>query len=236
MKVSLSILALCTVLLVTGPGHAETASDKQVSPANPLERWDPFGSVNRRIYRFNAGFDRWVLLPVVKGYRFVVPTPARKAARNFFDNLDQVTVFANCVLQLDLPKGVTTLGRFIVNTTVGIAGLWDPASRIGVPAYTEDFGLTLGRYGVGSGPYLVLPLLGPSSLRAGTGLVADRLMLWGVEAGILGDLTIVLSAVFPVEVIVQRDATSFVYGELGPFEYELVRYLYLEYREALLTQ
>ena len=236
MKAFLSILTLCTCLLVGGPGHAETASDNQTFSSNPLERWDPLGSINRRVYRFNAGFDRWVLLPVVKGYRFVVPTPARKAARNFFDNLDQVTVFANCVLQLDLPKGVTTLGRFIVNTTVGIGGLWDPASRIDVPVYTEDFGLTLGRYGVGSGPYLILPLLGPSSLRAGTGLVADRLMLWGVETSILGDLTIVLSAVFPVEVMVQRDSTPFVYGELGPFEYELVRYLYLEYREALLTQ
>lgn len=236
MKSLLSLLILLILLLHSGPGQAETAAGKEVLPPNPLERWDPLGSANRRIYRFNAGFDRWVLLPVVKGYRFVVPTPGRKAARNFFDNLDQVTVFANCVLQLDLPKSVTTLGRFIVNTTVGIGGLWDPASRIGVPAYSEDFGLTLGRYGVGSGPYLVLPLLGPSSLRAGTGLVADRLMLWGVEAGILGDLTIVLSAVFPVEVMVQRDGTSFVYGELGPFEYELVRYLYLEYREALLTQ
>ncbi|MEE3327658.1 MAG: VacJ family lipoprotein [Myxococcota bacterium] len=236
MKTFLSLGFLLAVLLFSGPGHADPSAGKQVAPPNPLERWDPLGPVNRRIYRFNAGFDRWVLLPVVEGYRFVVPTPARKAARNFFDNLDQVTVFANCVLQLDLPKGVTTLGRFIVNTTVGIGGLWDPASLIDVPSYTEDFGLTLGRYGVGEGPYLVLPLLGPSSLRAGTGLVADRLMLWGVEAGILGDLTIVLSAVFPVEVMVQRDAASFVYGELGPFEYELVRYLYLEYRDALLTQ
>lgn len=236
MKSLLSVFTLLALLVIGSPSQAESSFQPEATPPNPLERWDPLGPANRRIYRFNAGFDRWVLLPVVRGYRFVVPTPARKAARNFFDNLDQVTVFANCVLQLDLPKGVTTLGRFIVNTTVGIGGLWDPASRIDVPEYTEDFGLTLGRYGVASGPYLVLPLLGPSSLRAGTGLVADRLMLWGVEAGILGDLTIVLSAVFPVEVMVQRDGTSFVYGELGPFEYELVRYLYLEYREALLTQ
>ena len=235
MRRLLSILLLSTLVLAS-PSQAEGSSVKETTLKNPLERWDPIGPVNRHIYRFNAGFDRWVLLPVTQGYRFVVPKPARKAARNFFSNLDEVTVFANCVLQLDFHKSVSTLGRFIVNTTVGIGGLWDPASRIGVDGYNEDFGLTLGHYGVGPGPYLVLPLFGPSSLRAGTGLVADRLMLWGVEVGILGDLTIVLSAVFPVEVIVERDGTSFVYGELGPFEYELVRFLYLEYRAALLTQ
>ena len=223
-------------LCLGGPSFAESSNRQEVAPRNPLERWDPIGPANRHIYRFNAGFDRWVLLPIVRGYRFVVPTPARKAARNFFSNLDEVTVFANCVLQLDFHKSASTLGRFIVNTTVGIGGLWDPASRIGIEGYEEDFGLTLGHYGVGPGPYLVIPVLGPSSLRAGTGLVADRLMLWGVETAILGDLTIVLSAVFPVEVIVERDGTSFVYGELGPFEYELVRFLYLEYRAALLTQ
>ncbi len=229
-----SAVLIMALLSGLSPG---ISSAEQPSPtqANPLERWDPIAPFNRHVYRFNAGFDRWVLMPIVKGYRFIFPTLVRKAATNFFSNFDEITVFANCVLQLNFHKSVSTLGRFVVNSTVGIGGLWDPASRIGVYGYDEDFGQTLGHYGVGAGPYLVIPLLGPSSLRDGTGLVADRLMLWGVETAILGDLTIVLSAVFPVEVVVERDGTSFTYGELGPFEYELVRYLYLEYRAALIS-
>ena len=226
---------LMVLLNLSTPALAQKVEINDVRP-NPLERWDPIAPFNRHVYRFNAGFDHWVLMPVVRGYRFIVPTPVRKAARNVFSNFDEVTVFTNCVLQLNFHKSINTLGRFIINSTVGIAGIWDPASRIGIHGYDEDFGQTLGHYGVGAGPYLVIPILGPSSLRAGTGLVADRLMLGGVETAILGDLTIVLSAVFPVEVIVERDGTAFRYGELGPFEYELVRYLYLEYRSALLRE
>ena len=84
-----------------------------------------------------------------------------------------------------------------------------------------------------AGPYLVVPLLGPSSLREGTGQIADRLLIWGVEYAILGDLQYVFSALYPAEILVSRNATNFIYGELGPFEYELVRYFFMEYREAL---
>lgn len=228
-------LALLLAICVLATPCSSWAKDPAPVVTNPLEKWDPIGPVNRYVYRFNGGFDHWVMLPILRGYRFIFPKPVRKAALNFFSNFDEITVLANCLIQLEPRKSAGTLARFIVNSTVGIAGLWDPASRIGLTGYDEDFGLTLGHYGAGAGPYIVIPLLGPSSLRDGTGLVADRMMLWGVEAAILGDLTIVLSAVFPVEVIVERDGTAFMYGELGPFEYELVRYLYLEYRSALIN-
>ncbi|MAJ60800.1 MAG: hypothetical protein CBC48_12845 [bacterium TMED88] len=228
------IIASLIFLATASPGQAQEQTKTSVTqPANPLDRWDPLGGFNRRVYRFNANFDRWVVMPLVRGYRFIFPSFARTGFQNFFANIDEVTVFSNSVLQLAPKKAVGTLARTVINTTFGLAGLWDPATRVGLKAYNEDFGQTLGHYGVPPGPYLVVPLLGPSSLREGTGQIADRLLIWGVEYAILGDLQYVFSALYPAEILVSRNATNFIYGELGPFEYELVRYFFMEYREAL---
>jgi len=230
-----TLIAGLVFLTAVSPGHAQKQPEAPATPeaTNPLDRWDPLGGFNRRVYRFNARFDRWIVMPLVRGYRFIFPSFARTAFQNFFANIDEVTVFSNSILQLAPEKAVGTLARTVINTTFGLAGLWDPATRVGLEAYNEDFGQTLGHFGVPPGPYLVVPLLGPSSLREGTGQIADRLLIWGVEYAILGDLQYVFSALYPAEILVSRNATNFIYGELGPFEYELVRYFFMEYREAL---
>lgn len=204
-----------------------------IGPA-PIDRKDPLETVNRRIYRFNAVFDKWVFLPALRTYRLLVPSPLRRGFSNFLSNLDQITSLTNSILQLDAKKSAGTLGRLIVNTTLGCAGVADPASHIGLIDYNEDFGQTLGRWGVGPGAYLVLPIAGPSSLRDGIGFgldVALRSYLQSqvIDASLLDPPYIAWATGQGLQA---RDDQPFRYGEAGPFEYELVRYFYLEHRRA----
>jgi len=135
---------------------------------------DPLERMNRHVFRFNDRVDQWVLVPVTNAYQFVVPSPVRMTVRRFFRNLKSPIYFANNLLQLRFCDAAETLGRFVMNTTTGIGGLFDPASEVGWGAHPADFGQTLGVYGVASGPYLVIPLLGPTTLRDGTGDLVDR--------------------------------------------------------------
>ncbi len=137
------------------------------APGDPLER------MNRATYRFNDAVDRTVLKPVATGYRDHVPQLVRTGVDNFLENLAFPTTIVNDLLQLKIKDTLIDLGRFAVNTTLGIGGLLDPASHFGIPRNDEDFGQTLGRWGVPAGPYLVLPFLGPSSLRDAPSLYAD---------------------------------------------------------------
>lgn len=143
---------------------------------------DPAEGLNRGIFKFNEVLDTSVLKPVAKGYRAVVPQPARTGVRNFLHNLKTPTILANNVLQGDMPAAGVTLTRFVTNTLIGVGGLFDVAAKGGLPYQEEDFGQTLGTWGVESGPYLVLPLLGPSSARDTAGLLvdtyADPVRLW----------------------------------------------------------
>lgn len=197
-----------------------------------MTRYDPIEKANRAIYRFNADFDRWIFLPVLKVWRAVLPGPVRKGLSNALSNLDGVTVLANSILQLSPEKSAGTLGRFLVNSTVGVAGLWDPASKIGLPLYDEDFGQTLGHWGVGPGPYLVFPVMGPSSLRDTFGSAADRSLLLFTLNAATDDWVDENQWIFIFDAVQARDDFAFRYDELGtPFEYDLIRYLYLEYRQ-----
>ncbi len=126
---------------------------------------DPLEPMNRGIFWFNEQLDRWILEPVAIGYDFVLPERAQDSVGNFFDNLRFPVVLANDVLQGKLRQAGVDVGRFGINTTVGILGLFDPATGWGLEASDEDFGQTLGRWGVGPGPYLVIPIFGPSGLR-----------------------------------------------------------------------
>jgi phospholipid-binding lipoprotein MlaA len=146
---------------------AGCATTNMGSPGDPLER------MNRATYRFNNGIDRAVLRPVARGYRDHVPHVVQEGIDNFLDNLAFTTTIVNDLLQLKIKDTLVDLGRFTVNTTLGIGGLFDPASRFGIPRNDEDFGQTLGRWGVPSGPYLVIPFLGPSSLRDAPSLYVD---------------------------------------------------------------
>jgi phospholipid-binding lipoprotein MlaA len=137
---------------------------------------DPYEQTNREIFKFNQKVDRNVLLPVAKAYVAVVPKPARNGLHNFFTNLDLPVTFANDVLQGEATRASQTFGRFGVNSTLGLGGLFDVASSFGIPSHSEDFGQTLAVYGVGAGPYLVLPILGPDNPRDATGQIADIFM------------------------------------------------------------
>jgi phospholipid-binding lipoprotein MlaA len=131
--------------------------------------------VNRGIFQFNETLDGWIMEPVATGWDFVLPVRVQLCVANFFTNLMLPVRFANDVLQLKLVKAFDDTGRFVVNTLVGVGGLFDPASRAGIPMHDEDFGQTLGHWGVPPGPYLVLPLLGPSNPRDGVGLAVDSM-------------------------------------------------------------
>lgn len=134
---------------------------------------DPFESFNRGMYQFNDTVDKAVVKPAAKGYNAVMPAPGKMMVSNFFSNLDDVIVAINDLLQFKIVRAISDSGRIVVNTTVGLLGLVDVASHVGLEKHNEDFGQTLGRWGIGSGPYLVLPFFGPSSVRDGAGLYAD---------------------------------------------------------------
>jgi phospholipid-binding lipoprotein MlaA len=130
--------------------------------ANPRDPWESF---NRQVYGFNEGLDEAVVKPVAIAYQDVTPALLRTGVSNFFGNLSDIWSLVNNVLQLKPKESVETLARVGVNTTIGLAGVLDVATELKLQKHSEDFGQTLGRWGVPTGPYLVLPLLGPSTLR-----------------------------------------------------------------------
>jgi phospholipid-binding lipoprotein MlaA len=134
---------------------------------------DPFESFNRKIYTFNESLDKNVLKPVAKGYNAALPKTARIMLNNFFSNLDDVGVTVNDLLQLKFKQGASDGIRVMVNSTIGILGLINVADRL--DKHNEDFGQTLGYWGISSGPYLMLPFFGPSSVRDSVGLYGDSL-------------------------------------------------------------
>jgi phospholipid-binding lipoprotein MlaA len=137
---------------------------------------DPLEPMNRKILDFNLFLDRMLLKPVALGYRWVVPEFGRNRMRNFLDNLGEPVIFINDSLQGELSRAHTTFARFLFNTTFGVGGLWDQASKIGLEKQSGDFGQTLYSWGVPDGPYLVLPLLGPSNPRDAIGIAVDSYM------------------------------------------------------------
>ncbi|MEC9291445.1 MAG: VacJ family lipoprotein [Pseudomonadota bacterium] len=190
---------------------------------------DPLEGMNRKIFAFNHMLDTAIISPIVKGYQFVTPDFAEKGVRNFFDNLYTPTVIINQVLQGKPKEALQSTGRFAMNSTIGIGGLFDVATDGGMPKYQEDFGQTLGAWGVGSGPYLVLPVFGPSSVRDGVGRFADRYT---------NPITYIQdnddkNRMFALSVIDARTRyqgmETFVTGE----KYEFMRDAYLQRREYL---
>jgi phospholipid-binding lipoprotein MlaA len=139
-------------------------------PPNPD---DPFEGFNRSMYKFNDTLDKYVLKPVAKGYQAVTPDPVDKGISNFFSNLGDIFVIFNDLFQLKFGQAASDTARFVLNTTFGVLGIFDVSTEFGLPKHNEDFGQTMGYWGVESGPYLVLPFFGPSSVRDGIGLVAD---------------------------------------------------------------
>lgn len=135
---------------------------------------DPWERYNRTVFAFNSELDAAVVKPLAQGYQAVVPELFRTMVRNFFDNLGDLSSSLHHLIQAEPSQAAMAGGRFLVNSTVGFLGIADPASELGLPKSREDFGLTLGVWGVQPGPYLVLPLFGPSTVRDGIGFAVDR--------------------------------------------------------------
>lgn len=141
-------------------------------PGGPT-KGDPFESYNRAMFSFNEGLDEYVLRPVAEGYDAVLPSPIKKGITNFFSNLGDIFVILNDLLQFKFSQAVEDTGRFVFNSTIGLYGLFDVATPMGLPKHDEDFGQTLATWGVGDGPYIVLPFFGSRTLRSTAGLITE---------------------------------------------------------------
>jgi phospholipid-binding lipoprotein MlaA len=239
----LPIAALC--LAVTISGCATTAatlpaevpamhSASEVTDEHVAMTPDPWFGFNRSMYKFNYNLDKYVLLPVVGGYEFITPTFVQTGVSNVFNNIGEVRNFTNCVFQLKGMQTLTTLGRFVTNSTIGIGGLFDVATRMGMERQVEDFGQTLGYWGVGTGNYIVLPLFGPSNVRDTGGLVVDSTLRYALTTTVFnsvggmsdGTETTIKNSITVLETIDARHQQKFRYnGSQYPFEYDMVRWL-----------
>ena len=205
----------------TGVGVIITPAD-----APSMYTYDPLEHINRFTYRFNARFDEHVFLPVANGYRRM-PSPVRSGVHNFFRNLGEIPSTANYILQWRLGNSARSLGRFVINSTLGIGGLFDVASKFKLPGEPTGFGATLSTWGMHPGPYLVIPILGPSTLRDGAGFLGDYGLQYGIN---IVDLYRGWQSygVGGVNAVDQRANIDFrYYGSGSPFEYETMRFLYV---------
>lgn len=239
MKRALIASAL-TVTLLAGCASKPpptTPAQKQLSDFNTPDKgyrvdiYDPLEGFNRGVYVFNARFDEYVFLPLVDGYRYVTPDPLEDRISDFFSNLTEVSTFVNSLLQFNFKHAGRAAHRFFVNSTVGLLGFIDIATMVGVPQEREDFGQTLGVWGAGEGPYLVLPILGPSNLRDTTGIVVDTLATSAAVPEDVADDPAYLAIWNGLRPIDTRKNTAFRYYQTGtPFEYDQIRLLYTQKR------
>ncbi|CAN7411384.1 VacJ family lipoprotein [Pseudorhodoferax sp. LjRoot39] len=215
--------AIAGVLVLALLGGCATGPN--ADPRDPLE---PF---NRGVYSFNEGVDRAVLKPVAQVYNDTLPSPVRTGVRNFFNNLADAWTAVNALLQLRGQAAVESLFRFQVNTVFGLGGLIDIASDADIPRHREDFGKTLGRWGVPTGPYLVLPLLGPSTIRDTAALPVDT---WGNPVSHLDDhgARYGLYGLRIIDTRAQLLRTSTVLDEAALDKYSFTRDIYLQLRGA----
>lgn len=215
------LVAVAALLSATG-GCATTAAN----PADPLE---PF---NRAMFGFNENVDKAVLKPVARGYRAVTPPMVRTGVTNFFANLEDLWISANNLMQGKVEWALGDLLRFTFNSSFGLLGVIDIASDMGLEKHNEDFGQTLGHWGVGSGAYLVLPLLGPSTVRDGAARVVD----W--QGDVVGNLNAVpvRNSLYATRVVSERsnlfDATNLL-EEAALDKYTFVRDSWLQRRRSL---
>jgi len=199
---------------------------------------EPF---NRRMYAFNTQIDKKIVYPASRIYAAVVPKPIRKGISNFYNNFSEIPTFVNSVLQLKPGKAVNALGRFVVNSTVGVLGVADVAKNMGMKRDPETMGDTLGHYGVKTGSFLVLPVLGPSDLRDAVGAGIDSISEGAVrrvaEEKLFFDTGVFDKNIygFTKPVVTGLNASSMIgmrYGDLNsPFEYDLVKAIYYNYRK-----
>jgi phospholipid-binding lipoprotein MlaA len=214
------------------PPLPDRPPDRTISDMVDID--DPLERFNRQVYAFNYEFDRLVFLPVVDAYEFVLPQVIRDRINDFLANFDDVVTAANLLLQARPGRAAQTLFRVGINLGLGFFGTVDVASAVGMVRYSEDFGQTLGYWGTTDGPYLVLPLLGPSNARDASGTVVDSFVIdpLGLLSNLNSDIAPYSYARTSVNAVDTRANTPFRYFETGsPFEYDYVRLLYTRKRE-----
>jgi len=240
------VTALTLMLTLAGCAATRAHTQAEVRPWHSINEFrdqryaevaDPWEGFNRGMYRFNFYFDKYIFLPVVTGYEFVTPDFVEDRISGVFNNLSEIRNLTNSMFQLKAAESATTLGRFLTNSTLGLGGMFDPATRFGLARQDQDFGKTLGYWGASSGPYLVLPIFGPSSLRDTGGLAVDYAISYGLYTavdpfGSTGNSFAWDAGVTALGAIDARHRQSFRYYESGyPFEYNVVRFIYHEQRE-----
>lgn len=209
---------------------AACASSSKVTEKHPD---DPFESLNREIYTLNKGLDTFIFKPIASIYYMAVPTPVRKGVTNFFSNVGDITVFANKVLQLQIHDAVRTAARFGMNSTFGIGGLFDIASEAGLYKMRADFGLTMAHYGYKKSAFLMLPAIGPSTIRDTGGLVGDWFLSpW---AYIDGDILLIFGGIDLVNIRANLLDDQYYFDYAAMDEYSFIRDIYLQRRDALIA-
>lgn len=205
------------------------------TPHNPDDPWEGW---NRSMHSFNEDLDHYVMKPIAKGYEFVTPEPVSQGITNFFSNIDDVGVILNDVFQLKFAQAGKDTGSFVLNSTVGLAGFFDVASEVDLPKNIEDFDQTLGYWGVPTGPYLVLPFIGPGSPRGVVGLIGDALMdplTYAMFAG--SAISAVGTAANAVEGVDKRAgllSSEKILDEAAVDRYEFIKTAYFQRREYLI--
>ena len=160
---------ICLILMVV----LSLSLSARAEPKNPISYEDPWQPFNKAVFEFNDALDTHALKPIAKGYNAITPVPVQQGITNIFSNLGEVSNTLNATLQLEGRDALTSLTRFTINSTVGLLGIFDVASTLGLEKKRKDFGMTLAIWGVPSGPYVVLPFLGPRTLRGTVGLIPD---------------------------------------------------------------
>lgn len=196
---------------------------------------DPFEGLNRSIYSFNDAVDRTVIDRLSRLYQAITPSFVDQGITNFFSNINDIVVVVNDILQLKLGQAVSDITRFVFNSTLGIGGLIDVATPLGLDKHNEDFGQTLARWGFGSGPYIVIPILGPSTLRDATGYVAATTLVSPLSyidntahyAGVL--------ALNYVDFKADLLSAESLIAETAIDEYEFTKNAYFDYRDNLIN-
>jgi phospholipid-binding lipoprotein MlaA len=234
-----TVLAACAATPATDLGTAppmHELTDSQREGDIPLRVYDPWEGTNRAVYKFNALFDEYVFLPVVRGYEFVTPDFIEERVTDFFSNLSEFRNAGNGLMQARPDAAGRAVIRLALNSTIGVAGMFDVATPLGVTQEPLDFGLTLGRWGTPNGPYLMVPVVGPSNVRDFSGFLVDSAIASYVPPeSIVTEYVYFNPAVYVLYAVDLRRQVNFRYhGSGSPFEYDLVRFLYTKKRELQL--
>jgi len=216
-------LIVCVAVVLFASGCATTGS---------YDERDPLEGFNRGVYSFNQGMDKILFNPLGKLYRAITPEFVDKGITNFFSNLNEISVVANDILQFKINQAFSDAARFVFNSTLGIIGFFDVSSTMGLEKHSEDFGQTLGTWGIGSGPYLVAPFFGPTTLRDATGFVVDRGVLSPIFYLDNDELKAGLLTLNYVDFKSDLLSAQKLIGEAALDEYEFTKNAYFERRES----